>query len=516
MDSDAEGEDSGPSKRHLAALQALTAAMADSDGSAADRIRRVLDVGCDHLGYPSGFLSIVTGEEYEIAVAAGEGADEAVGETSPVDETYCRHTLDRDELYAIPDVSEAASDDPAYDRWGLETYVGIPVEVEGETYGTLCFGDLSEARSDLDPWQETLLANLRQWVEGELEREELAARRDRNERLLEATFDSPNVFAAILDADGTTLRINQTALEMAGVEQSDVRGRPFCETPWWNHDDEQQERCRRAVERAAEGETVEFEGVHVGADGERIRTAVTVRPVYEDDEVSEIVAEGLDVTDLKEREEQMEFFNGILRHDILNGMTVVRARAERLDAQLEGEQSDHARTILEWSDDIVDLTRKVRSVLSTLAADGLPDPEPIDLREALESAAIRPAGADGDCTISIDVPAVTVAADDLLDDVFANVMLNAVEHADDSPQIDVTATAEPESVTVRIADDGPGIPSGRRREVFERGAKRNGSGGTGFGLYFVDAMVDSYGGGAWIEESERGGTAVLIELPRAV
>jgi PAS domain S-box-containing protein len=515
MDSDGAGDDADNSQRHLAALQDLTAAMADSDGSVEDRIGRVLDVGCEHLGYPSGFLAIVTGDWYEVTAAAGEGADDAVGDASPVGETYCRHTLERDDLFAIPDVSETAPEDPAYDRWGLETYVGIPIEVEGETYGTLCFGDQSEARRDLDPWQETLLSNLRQWVEGELERERLTARRDRNERLFEATFNSPNIFVGILDADGTTIRANETALSFAGIDESDVRGRPFCETPWWSHDDEQQSQCREAIERAGQGEVVEFEAVHVGVDGDRIRTAVTVRPVYEDGEVSEIVAEGLDITELKDREEKMEFFNGILRHDILNGMNVVRARAERLDAQLEGEQGEHARTILKWSDDIVDLTSKVRSVLSTLGADGLSDPEPIALREALESAATRPRGADGDCTVRMEVPDVTVAADELLDDVFANVMLNAVEHAETSPEIDVTATTETEMVAVRIADDGPGISPERRQEVFERGAKRNGSGGTGFGLYFVDAMVDSYGGDAWIEESDSGGATVVITLPRA-
>ena len=515
MDSEGGDDTADASTRHLEALQDLTSAMADGDGAVEERIERVLEVGCQHLGYPSGYLSAVTGDEYEIAVAVGENAADAVGDTSPLAETYCRHTLSDGGLYTILDVGESAPDDPAYDRWGLETYVGVPIEVDSETYGTLCFGDSSDPRSTLDPWQGVLLDTLRQWVESELEREQIASLRDRNERLLEATFDSPNVFAGILDPDGTVLRANETALSFAGVDIDDVRGRPFPETPWWNHDDEQRAQCRDAIERAERGETVEFEGTHVGADGTRIKTAVTVRPVYDDGAVSEIVAEGLDITDLQNRKEQMDFFNGILRHDILNGMNVVRARAERLESELDGELNDHAQTILEWSDDIVELTQKVRSVLSTLSEDGLTDPEPVDLRAMLDAAATRPTSADQHCSVSIDVPAVTVAGDELLDDVFANVMLNAVEHTDSSPSIEVTATESAETVQVRIADDGPGIPPERRPSVFERGARRSGSSGTGFGLYFVDVMVDSYGGSVWIEESDRGGTAVVIELPRA-
>jgi len=68
-------------------------------------------------------------------------------------------------------------------------------------------------------------------------------------------------------------------------------------------------------------------------------------------------------------------------------------------------------------------------------------------------------------------------------------------------------------VRVRIADDGPGIPPEQRRLVFERGEKGRGSSGTGFGLYFVDSMVESYDGRIWVEESDSGGAAFVIELP---
>ncbi len=74
---------------------------------------------------------------------------------------------------------------------------------------------------------------------------------------------------------------------------------------------------------------------------------------------------------------------------------------------------------------------------------------------------------------------------------FGNLVLNAVEHGGDDVTIDVTTTVADGTVTVCLADDGDGIPSSDARRIFERGEKGSESGGTGFGLYFVDNASSS-------------------------
>ena len=217
---------------------------------------------------------------------------------------------------------------------------------------------------------------------------------------------------------------------------------------------------------------------------------------------------------LQRRKDQMEFFNSILRHDMLNGMNVIQARGELLADRLEGDDREYAKTIVKWSDDIIDLTEKVRSVLKTLSEDGMTEMERRALGEVLDGAADRARWMSDDCTVDNHVEDIHVAADELLEDVFGNLFLNAVEHAGEDVSVDVTATVEDVFVRVRIADDGPGVPPEQRRRIFQRGEKGSGSSGTGFGLYFVDSMVESYGGTIWVEESDRGGAAFVIELPR--
>ena len=217
---------------------------------------------------------------------------------------------------------------------------------------------------------------------------------------------------------------------------------------------------------------------------------------------------------LERRTDQMEFFNSILRHDMLNGMNVIRARGELLATNLDGDNAEYAETIVKWSDDIIDLTEKVRAVLDTLSEEGLTEMKHRDLADVLDAGADRARSMSQSCTVNNHVSDIEVTADDLLEDVFGNLFLNAVEHGGDDVTIDVTAAAADGLVQVRIADDGPGIPAEKRRTVFERGEKGSGSSGTGFGLYFVDSMVESYGGRIWIEESDAGGAAFVVELPR--
>ena len=218
---------------------------------------------------------------------------------------------------------------------------------------------------------------------------------------------------------------------------------------------------------------------------------------------------------IQRQADQMDFFNSILQHDILNGMNVIRARGELLEDTLDSEEREYASTIVRWSDDLIELTEKVRSVLETVTEEGGREHEHRELQVVLDDAAERARSVSEDCTVTIEQQAVTVVADELLDDVFGNLFLNAVEHGGDDVTIDVTTTVEEGVVTVCLADDGDGVPSSEARRIFERGEKGSESGGTGFGLYFVDTMVRSYGGDVWVEDSDLGGAAFYVELPYA-
>jgi signal transduction histidine kinase len=64
------------------------------------------------------------------------------------------------------------------------------------------------------------------------------------------------------------------------------------------------------------------------------------------------------------------------------------------------------------------------------------------------------------------------------------------------------------------ADDGAGISEEVRDDRFEMGAKGPDSEGGGFGLGFVRALTESYGGSVTVGESPDGGADFRVTLDR--
>lgn len=235
---------------------------------------------------------------------------------------------------------------------------------------------------------------------------------------------------------------------------------------------------------------------------------------------------------LTRRTGQLEFFHSILRHDVRNAMNVIQMNAELLQRNADEEHQPHAESILEWTDNVANLTARVQRVMESLSGEEGPELEDVAIDPLVSGEASRVRGMKRGVSIEVDLPAVSVTANDLLADVVGNVLTNAVEHHDgDSPSLAVTAEVTPNWVDLRIADDGPGITDARKDEVFDRG-ETSGTGKGGFGLFFVEAMVDAYGGEVWVEDrhpdgpidagdtdgadqSEVPGAVVVVRLPRA-
>ena len=102
-----------------------------------------------------------------------------------------------------------------------------------------------------------------------------------------------------------------------------------------------------------------------------------------------------------------------------------------------------------------------------------------------------------------------------LDELLGNLFENAAKYGGGRVFVTVEAAAAG-VVAVLIEDDGPGIPSDLRAELFTRGTRLDTTGkpGTGLGLAIVRDVAEIYGGRVLLEESEDlGGLLVRLELP---
>lgn len=182
-----------------------------------------------------------------------------------------------------------------------------------------------------------------------------------------------------------------------------------------------------------------------------------------------------------------------------------------------GEPAAYLDTIEESTKNAISLTNTARDIADVLMKSHV-ESTPIQLAPVLESelATISLAADDADIFVVGSLPDVEVTADQLLGSVIRNLVKNAIQHNDtETPAITVSVDTDPESVLLRVADNGPGIPEDRRDEIFGKGEKGLESEGTGIGLYLVQTLVDGYGGEVWIEDNEPRGSVFNVSLPRA-
>lgn len=151
-------------------LRELQRLMVDREESFSERLHRVLDLGVDHLDLPYGFVTAIDHDTQTVLDAVGDHERLEPGETAPLLETYCRRTLAVEELVTLPDAVAAGwENDPAYQRYGLGSYVGSPVAVDDDHYGTLCFAGSEPKEEGFTDDEELFVEFAAAWTGWELE-----------------------------------------------------------------------------------------------------------------------------------------------------------------------------------------------------------------------------------------------------------------------------------------------------------------------------------------------------------
>ena len=100
---------------------------------------------------------------------------------------------------------------------------------------------------------------------------------------------------------------------------------------------------------------------------------------------------------------------------------------------------------------------------------------------------------------------------DVLVELLNILLVNAARHAGTPARIDVSEAGE--QIRLTVSDGGPGIPPELREEIFERGARREGSPGEGLGLSMARHLAQALGGSLALCEGQEPGARFDVVLP---
>jgi signal transduction histidine kinase len=235
----------------------------------------------------------------------------------------------------------------------------------------------------------------------------------------------------------------------------------------------------------------------------------------------------------------------VVCHDIANALTVLQgeialaqmSQADTPDINGSDVMSDMGSSRLERMgyacgniDEIISSVRMLEAVEQGSIAFNL---EPVDLRAVFKNAEVIFAERLARRRASIEFP--TLAADTrfvmaepriLANQVFGNLISNAIKFSYPDSRIVVSVSRQGTETTIRVIDQGIGMPADLVARLFDLKAKTSrpgtaGEPGTGFGLRTVKSFVDLFGGQIEIvsraenEYPKDHGTTVGIRLASA-
>ena len=199
--------------------------------------------------------------------------------------------------------------------------------------------------------------------------------------------------------------------------------------------------------------------------------------------------------DLESAHREANLYLDILTHDIGNTENVSNLYAELLVDSVEGEAAGYVanlRRSIAKSVEILGTVSKIRRIHA-----GPPGLRATDLDAVIQAEIAH----FPDTSIRYEGAPRQVLADDLLCEVFMNLIGNAVKHGGPGVEVSIRVKAEGNGfLRVTVADTGRGIPDDRKEEIFHRYERKQRGVGEGLGLYLVRILIDRYGGRLWVED----------------
>lgn len=198
-------------------------------------------------------------------------------------------------------------------------------------------------------------------------------------------------------------------------------------------------------------------------------------------------------------------------HEIKNPLTPMRMAAATVSRQDDPATAEAARVLTE---EIGRLDEMARSFSQLGKMPEGPTSE-VDLEELVEGL-VRAHGGDR-ATVETEAPEplpMVRGHHDALRRVFRNLLVNALEAAEDEPaQVKIRLEPADGGVRVRIRDRGPGLPGEVLERIWEPGytTKRR---GTGLGLALVRQTIRAHGGEVEARNAPDGGAEFTVSLPR--
>jgi PAS domain S-box-containing protein len=347
------------------------------------------------------------------------------------------------------------------------------------------------------------------------------------------------------DKDGMCTYVNRRFCEMLGYTADEIVGCNFSKFI----DPTSYENYMEQLNRQRGGGQSSYEQVWIAKDGRKIASIVSPKPLFDDqggfvgsfaiitdiserkrmetalkeysEKLEEMVASR--TRELQETQEQLLRHEkltalgqmaGSVAHELRNPLSAIGNGVYFLNMALEDTRPEIQDALRIINDEVRRADAIIRGLLD-FARTKSPVWSVSNLNDILRKTLSRMEVAENIvvvCKFEDGLPPV-LCDPDQLDQVFGNLILNAVQSMETGGRLEVESEMDTTDwVRVSISDTGTGIAEGNRDRVFEPLFTTKAK-GFGLGLALVKALVDGHGGRIEVESEEGKGSTFTVKLP---
>lgn len=235
-----------------------------------------------------------------------------------------------------------------------------------------------------------------------------------------------------------------------------------------------------------------------------------------------------DVTKHEKLEQSRRDFVADVSHELRTPLTTIKSYAETLVDTPDADKELRLRFLNVISSEADRMSRIIRDLLTLSELDEkqtlYKQPEPIDIKKMLtgivDRMEITAKKKNQTITYSCinEIPPISGDRDGL-ERVFINILTNAMKYTPSGGHIEVFSSKVYKDITIKISDNGIGIPADKLPHIFDRfyrvdKARSRDKGGTGLGLAIAKQTLEtSFNGNIKINSEVNKGTDVIITIP---